>query len=60
MIIEKLEFSLEEIREWSSHAREIEIIRDSLLKKGKSLQIVKMTLIGKYPYFKSEISELLE
>ena len=60
MILEKLENSLEEIRDWSSHAREIESLRDSLLRKGKSNQFIRMTLSGKYPYFRDEISELLE
>jgi hypothetical protein len=33
---------------------------DTLTRKGKSIQIIRMTLASKYPYFRDEISELLE
>ena len=60
LIIEKLESSLDDIRDWSSHSREIESMRDTLLKRGKSIQFIRMTLTNKYPYFRDEISELFE
>lgn len=59
LILTKIELSQEEIRDWSLHAQEIESTIGNLLKKGKSTQIIRMTLSGKYPYFKNEISEFL-
>ena len=59
LILKKIELSEAEIRDWSLHAQEIESTIGNLLKKGKSTQIIRMTLSGKYPYFKNEISEFL-
>ncbi len=59
MILSKVESSHEEIQDWGTHGREIESQIGSLLKKWKSTQIIRMTLSGKYPYFRDEISELL-
>ncbi len=59
MILSKIRFSEEEIRDWTIHGREIESTIENLLKKGKSTQMIRMTLSQKYPYFRDEISELL-
>jgi SOS response regulatory protein OraA/RecX len=60
MIEEKISESQWEIQDWSTHAREIESKIDDLVRKGKSRQIISMTLVGRYPYFRDEIRELIE
>jgi SOS response regulatory protein OraA/RecX len=59
LIETKIESSLEEIRDWSNHAREIESKISSLIKKGKSTQIISLMLTGTYPYFRDQIQSLM-
>lgn len=59
LIETKITSSLEEIRDWSSHSSEIESKITSLIKKGKSTQVISLLLTSKYPYFRNEIRELL-
>lgn len=47
------------IRSWQDHAWRIISERDKLLARGKSRQMVTLTLAGKYPYFRDEITELM-
>ena len=60
MIEKKITNFNEEIVDWSSHASQIELQMQSFLARGKSLRIISMELVGKYPYFRDEILELLE
>lgn len=49
-----------EIIDWETNRSWIEYQINSLLARGKSLRIIAMTLVGKYPYFRDEISEYIE
>ena len=60
MIEKKITNFNEEIVDWSSHASQIELQMQSFLARGKFLRIISMELVGKYPYFRDEILELLE
>lgn len=60
IVKEKLSLSLEEIQDWGNHRNSLEWQITTLQRKGKSNRIIAITLIGKYPYFRDEISLLLE
>ncbi len=60
MIAAKIKASRGEIRDWRSYQREIETMINDFTRKWKSIQIIRMTLSWKYPYFRDEISEILE
>jgi regulatory protein len=60
LIEEKVTLSEEDIMDWESNRWQIEHQIASLLQRGKSLRIVSMTLVGKYPYFRDEIREYIE
>lgn len=49
-----------EITDWEENKSQIFHQRDILLSRGKSKQFVMMTLVGKYPYFRDEIREIIE
>ena len=59
LIEEKLAHSISELQDWKQYEEKISRTIDDLLRKWKSLQIIQITLIGKYPYFRDEIRELL-
>lgn len=60
LIRESLEIAGEEIEDWemmkSSILRQIDTLRD----RGKSVRVISMTLISKYPYFREQICTTLE
>ena len=60
MILAKIAAAEDEIYDWESNRRQVEHQIETLLARGKSLQVVVMTLSGKYPYFRDEIREYIE
>ncbi|MFZ2256216.1 MAG: hypothetical protein WAW59_00335 [Patescibacteria group bacterium] len=60
MIEEKIALSDIEILDWDTHRTQIEYQIQTLLNRGKSTRIIAMTIIGKYPYFRDEITEYIE
>ena len=60
MIQEKLEETMEEIRDWGNHKNSISSQIENLSRKGKSNQVIMLTLVRKYPYFRDEIMSLME
>lgn len=59
LITLKLENHYEDLREWSEYHVPIQQQIQTLIARGKSTKIIEITLIGKYPYFRDEIYELL-
>ena len=55
-----LEGFTDELHDWENYAWEIELLRDTLIRKGKSLRVIQMTLIEKYPYFRDQITTSTE
>ena len=60
MILEKIEMFDTEIHDWESHRSSIIHQIQTLEHRNKAKKIIAMTIIGKYPYFRDEIKELLE
>jgi uncharacterized coiled-coil DUF342 family protein len=60
MIQEKLEETMEEIRDWGNYKNSISSQIENLSRKGKSNQVIMLTLMRKYPYFRDEIMSLME
>jgi SOS response regulatory protein OraA/RecX len=59
IIQEKLDFFDEEIHSWESNKNLILHQIKTLEQRSKSKRIIEITLLGKYPYFASEIKETL-
>ncbi len=59
-IEKKLEKFSEEIHDWEIFRENISRKIAFKIQKWKSLQCIKQELIGKFPYFKEEIGELLQ
>ncbi len=59
MILEKLQSFDSEIQDWESNQSSIVRQIETLSTRGKSGRIIIATLLGKYPYFKDQITELL-
>lgn len=59
LIESKLIENSSRIEDWSTHEQSIWGKIDDLLKKWKSIQIIQILLVGKYPYFRDNIKELL-
>ena len=60
MIEEKISQFAGEINDWESHASQIQDQIDALIARGKSIRIVSMEIMGKYPYFRDEIGGYIE
>ena len=60
MIQNKIEQSLSEIRDWKNYEKMIQNQINTLMQRGKSKTLIRMTLTQKYPYFRDEIGECME
>jgi hypothetical protein len=60
MILLKISERVEDIEDWESYRDQITSQIHLLLEKNKSIRIISMNLIAKYPYFRDQIHELLE
>ena len=60
LIEAKVLLAEEDIMDWENNRSNIEHQINSLLTRGKSLRIISMTLVGKYPYFRDKIQEYVE
>ena len=59
MIVEKIEAFDTEIHDWEMHRSSVMHQIATLEQRGKSRRIIAMQIVGKYPYFRDEITELL-
>lgn len=59
LILEKIEMFDTEIHDWESHRSSIIHQIQTLEHRGKSRRIMAIQIVGKYPYFRDEITELL-
>ncbi len=59
MILEKIEMFDAEIHDWDSHRSSIIHQIRTLEQRGKAKKIIEMNLLGKYPYFRDQIREIL-
>ena len=60
MILEKIQVNDTEIHDWESNRSNIMHRIATLEQRGKSHRIIALEIIGNYPYFKTEITELLQ
>lgn len=59
MILEKIEMFDSDIHDWESHRSSVSHQIQALEHRGKAKKIIAITLVGKYPYFKDQIQEIL-
>jgi SOS response regulatory protein OraA/RecX len=59
MILEKIEIFETEIHDWEMHRSSVIHQIRTLEQQCKSRRIIGMQIVGKYPYFRDEITELL-
>ncbi len=60
LILAKVESNLQDIMNWDECRHAVTDQIRTLFARSKSRQVVMMTLVGKYPYFRDEIRELIE
>ncbi len=60
LIETKIAQFLAEIRDWQNYERVVQNHIQTLIQRGKSKALIRMTLIQKYPYFRDEINECME
>jgi SOS response regulatory protein OraA/RecX len=58
--LEKLLEYESEIADWDTNARQVEHQISTLLARGKSRRAIAMVMVGMYPYFRDQITEILE
>jgi SOS response regulatory protein OraA/RecX len=58
--LEKLLEYESEISDWDTNVRQVEHQISTLLARGKSRRAIAMVMVGRYPYFRDQITEILE
>ena len=60
MIETKIAQSLVETRDWKNYEKTVQHQIQTLIQRGKSKALIRMTLIQKYPYFRDEIGGCID